>query len=48
MRWLDTMAKATIGSTNLLMWRLCMLDVEERLIDGEISLLFLSSIFIFC
>jgi hypothetical protein len=42
------MAKATNGSTNLLMWRSCMLVVEERLIDGEISLLFLSSIFIFC
>jgi hypothetical protein len=39
------MVKAMIGSTNLLMWRSCMLVVEERLIDGEISLLFMSSIF---
>jgi hypothetical protein len=35
----DAMSKSTIGSTHLLMWRLCMLVVAERLMDGEIIII---------
>jgi hypothetical protein len=34
------MAKAMIGRTNLLMWQPCMVVVEERLMDGEIIIIF--------
>jgi hypothetical protein len=36
MRWKDAMAWGTIGGMLLLMGRLCMLLVAERLTDGEI------------
>jgi hypothetical protein len=34
------MVNGTIGSTHLLMRRLCMLVVAERLMDGEIIIIF--------
>jgi hypothetical protein len=39
-RWKDAMAQGTIGGTLLLMGRLCMLLVAERLTDGEIITIF--------
>jgi hypothetical protein len=36
MRWKDAMVWGTIGGMPLLMGRLCMLLVAERLTDGEI------------
>jgi hypothetical protein len=39
-RWKDTMVKGMIGGTHLLMGRLCMLLVVERLMDYEIIIIF--------
>jgi hypothetical protein len=39
-RWKDAMMQGMIGRTSLLMGRLCMLLVAERLANGEIIIIF--------